>query len=130
MADSITTQADVLTYTTLTDNEIMRLQNGRMNSDNWEAMHIKAWTLVKGMLAMRKPAYEESDLTDSTELKKCTVYAVLYLAYNESKLSDTDKQQARYWYRMLRKEFAEVELTVNGATVGRESFGSMRAYRA
>jgi hypothetical protein len=131
MAASITTQADVLTYAAISDNELNRLESDRMKKDNWAALHIKAWTLIKGMLAVMPVPLEETDLDDTDEFKPVTVEAVIYIAYQEAEfLSPEDKKQKSYWFKKMRKTFAELTPTSGGATIARESYGSRRARRA
>jgi hypothetical protein len=102
-----------------------------MRAEAWSKIHVQAWTLIKGMLLMRAPAVEESDLDDSSELKQTTCYAVIYLAYDQAQMLD-DQQKARksLWYRKMRKAFSEVSLTINSVTSGRESFSGRRSLRA
>lgn len=130
MAASITTQAHLLTYAMMTDNEIKRLTTSRMESDNWADTHEKAWSLIKGMLLMRRPAVEEDDLDDTDELLEATTYAVIYCAYQQAVIiSDEDKKRKSYWYAKMRKTMAEVIITSDSAELGRESYGSRRALR-
>lgn len=131
MASSITTQADILTHVVIPDNELARLETERMVSDNWLSIHEKAWTLIKGMLLIRRPPLEESELGDSSEYDATVCFAVIYLAYQEAQIM-TDEDQARksYWYKKMRKAYAMVNPTdANGNEYGRESFGSRRALR-
>jgi len=130
VASSITTQADLLTYTSATDNELSRLETERMRADNWASVHIRAWTEVKELLLARRPSIEEADLDDSSELEKCTCLMVLYQAYEEAELgTDEAKARKRYWFRKMRREFATRELTIDSVTVAPEAFGSRRALR-
>jgi len=130
VAASITTQADLLTYTSATDNEIGRLETERMRADNWAAVHTRAWTEVKELLLARRPSIEEADLDDTTELEKCTALMVLYQAYEEAELGTDDaKARKRFWFRKMRREFARVTITSGGMIVGPESFGSRRGLR-
>jgi len=130
MAASITTQADLLTYAMLTDNEIERLSTARMKDDNWADTHEKAWSLIKGMLLMRRPPLEETDLDDTDELLEATTYATIYCAYQQAViLSDEDKARKNYWYKKMLKAMAEVILTSDSTELGRESYGSRRALR-
>jgi len=130
VATSITTQADVLTYASITYNDLSRPTTDRMDKDNLAALHEKAWTLVKNKLLKRTPPIKEADLTTPAELTETTVYAVLCLAYEQAALSDEDKRYKKFWCRKYHKAFAEVELTVNGTPVGRESFSGRRSLRA
>ena len=66
MASSITTQADLLVYTTVSDNELGRISTDRMNKDAFGRFHDLAWTSVKRLLLARKPPIEEADLTTPT----------------------------------------------------------------
>ena len=131
MASSITTQADLLTYTSATDNELSRLETERMHLDNWAKVHIRAWTEVKELLLARRPSIEEDDLDDSSELTKCTSLMVLYQAYEEAEMgTDESMVRKRFWFRRMRREFARVKLSINGATLGTEAFSGRRSYRA
>ena len=129
MATSITTQADVLTFANVTDNELSRLETERMRKDNWASLHTQAWTRVKQMLGQRLPTVTESDLDDSTELKEATVYLVLYLAYCSPELGEQGEKRARYWWKRYRRTFAEVELTIGGSTWPAEDYSNMRSLR-
>ncbi len=130
MATSITEQADILTYLTITDNELKRLETDRMNKDNWAGIHGEAWSLVKGMLLMRRPPLEEGDLDTPAELNLATCCAVIYSAYQQATmLSDEDKERKTYWSKRLYKALAEVILTSDSTEMPRESFGSMRMLR-
>ena len=131
MASSITTQADILTYTTIGDNELSRLETQRMEDDNWASMHTKAWTLIKEYLEDRRPSIAESDLDDTDELLQMTCYAVLYLAYQESQfISEDDAGRKKYWFKKMRKAVGRKKLTVNGATTSSESYLNRRSLRA
>ena len=130
MATSITTQADVLTYGLVTDNEIERLSTDRMRSENWSTLHARAWTKVLDLLALRPDAIEESDLDDTDELKPATIYVVLHYAYAQAEfMSDEDQKRASvYWDRAIA-ELNEVRLSVNGGTRDRSSYSFRRARR-
>jgi len=132
MVASITDQANLLTYTTVSDNELARLSTDRMTADSWARFHVVAWTMVKQYLADRRPTIAESDLDDTDELLETTCYAVLYLGYEEMELaggSDQDKVKKRFWFRKFRKAFARVTLTVDGTDVAPECFANRRSYR-
>ena len=88
MAASITTQADLLTYTSVSDNELGRISTDRMTKDNFARFHVLAWTAVKELLLARRPAIEEDDLDTPSQLAKCTCYMVLYKAYDSAEMND------------------------------------------
>ena len=130
MADSITTQADVIANVVIPDNELFPLTTERMKADNWATMHKHAWTLVKSYLLARHPPVEEDDLDDVTELAPATCYAVIYLAYDAVEIAGDDGRKRRaYWFRKLRKALAQADITVDGVPLSRESYGSRRALR-
>ncbi len=130
MASSITTQADLLVYTTITDNELNRFSTDRMNKDNLTRFHVLAWTEVKKLLLARKPSIAEADLDDSDELKPCVCYMMLYQAYESADPGDDSiAPRRKYWWKKMRREFATVELTVDGVTLAPESYGSRRSLR-
>lgn len=131
MAASITTQAHVLQYCMLTDNEIARLTTQRMDSDNWADVHEKAWSLVLAYLYDRRPRIEESDLDDTDELLETTAYAVVYSAYQQAvMLSEEDKKRKAYWFKKFRKALAQVVITSNSSELSQEAFSGRRSLRA
>lgn len=131
MASSITKQADLLTFTSVTDNELSRISTDRMNKDAFDRFHVLAWTGVKELLLARRPPIEEDDLDTPAELKQCTCFMVLYQAYEAADPGDDSVAPRRkYWWKKMRRAFATKELTVNGATVAPESYGSRRSLRA
>ena len=131
MATSITTQADVLTYLTITDNEINRVSTERMEADNWAGVHGEAWSLVKSYLYDRKPRVEESDLDDPTELEYTTCCCVMYLAYQQAQLlSDEDAKRKQYWFKKFRKALAQVVITSDSTELSQESYSGRRSLRA
>jgi hypothetical protein len=130
VATSITTQADVLTYGLVTDNEISNLTTDRMEKEAWSTLHARAWTKILDLLALRTPTIEESDLSDTTELTVATVYMVMHYAYAQAEFM-SDEMQARsdlYWKRAVA-ELEEARLTVNGSTAPRDSYAFKRARR-
>ena len=131
MAASITTQADLLTYGIISDNEIERLTDDRMRKNDWATLHEMAWTRVKAQLALRPQPVAEDDLDDTTELKRATIYMVLHYAYAKAAMpgNRAEAEEKRYW-KLAIKELAEVQVTVDGDTVERESYRSFRALRA
>jgi len=129
MASSITTQADLLTYTSIADNELGRISTDRMNKDAFKRFHELAWDAVKALLLARKPAITEAQLTTPTQLAKCTCLMVLYLAYDSAELNDDSVKRRKTWWKRMRREFATKELTVDGETVAAEGYGSRRADR-
>lgn len=131
MATSITTQADLVTYGDVTDNEIERLTTERMRANNWSREHQRAWSEVLRQLALRPTAIEEDDLGDTDELKRATIYMVLHYAYEQAELNIPGSQgrAGLYWDRAIR-ELSELELTLaSGGTAGRSSYGFRRAVR-
>ena len=130
MASSITTQADVLTYTHLSDNEIGSLSTDRMAKDNWTRFHVLAWTLVKRWLAARRPSIEETDLDTPSELKEVTTLATVYYAFKAAEfMSEEHAARAKYWFKRARSAFAEVVITVAGAEQPKELFANRRMLR-
>jgi hypothetical protein len=131
VASSITTQADLLTYTTVTDNELSRLQTARMEATYWDRLHVIAWAEVKELLTDRRPSVAEDDLDTPSQLAKCTCLMVLYLAYDSAEVGAEDSaSRKRHWHGRMRREFARVLLTVNGATLPSEAYSNRRSYRA
>ncbi len=131
MAASITTQANVLSYCMVTDNEINRLSTERMEADNWADCHEKAWTLILSFLYDRRPSIEESDLDDTDELIPATAHAVVYIAYQQAvMLSDEDKKRKAYWYKKMRKLLAQVVITSDSSELSQESYSGRRSLRA
>ncbi|KKK94436.1 hypothetical protein LCGC14_2682860 [marine sediment metagenome] len=130
MASSITTQADLLIYTSVSDNELGRISTDRMGKDNFARFHTLAWTGVKQLLLARRPQIEEDDLDDADELKECVCYMVLYQAYEAADPGDDSVAPRRkYWWKKMRRAFATVQLSVGGTTVGTEAYGSRRCLR-
>lgn len=131
MAASITTQAHVLQYCMLTDNEIQRLTTARMGSDNWVDVHEKAWTLVLSYLFDRRPKVEEDDIDDTDVLIPATAHAAVYCGYQQAVLlSDEDKVRKEYWHKKFRKLLAQVVITVDSTELPQESFSGRRSLRA
>jgi hypothetical protein len=130
VATSITTQADVLTYGLITDNEIHSLTTERMKSDNWATLHERAWTKVLDQLALRASPIEETDLSDTSELKPATVFVVLHYAYAQAEFMNDENQKRSelYWLRAM-KELEEVRLSVTTGTASRGGFSYRRARR-
>jgi hypothetical protein len=130
MATSITTQENVLTYTTVTDNELSRLETDRMKADNWAVFHAQAWRFVLRMLDSRRPPIAEADLDDTDELLETVCYCVIYLAYDAADfLSEEDKKRRGYWWKKFRRAFADVRLTVDGAEQPQELYTNRRSIR-
>ncbi len=130
MASSITTQADLLEFTSVTDNDLSNVSTDRMTKDNLARFHVLAWTGVKELLLARRPQIEEDDLDTPTQLKQCTCFMVLYQAYEAADPGDDSmKGKKRYWWKKMRRAFATVELTVDGVTLAPESYGSRRSLR-
>ena len=131
MATSITEQADILTYLTVTDNEIARVSTERMDADNWAGVHGEAWSLVKAYLYDRRPKVEETDLDDTDELKYTTCCCVMYLAYQQAQLlSDEDSKRKKYWFKKFRKALAQVVITSDSTELSQESYAGRRSLRA
>ena len=130
MATSITTNADLLTYGLITDNEISRLSTERMASNQWSTMHARAWSKVLDKLALRASPLTESDLSDTDELKQATCFFVLFYAYSQAELTgNMSGDRAEVYWKRGEKELAEVRLTVAGGTADRDCYGLRRARR-
>lgn len=129
MAASITTQADVVEYGLITDNEIHRLSTERMRADNWLNLHERAWDWVLRMLELRASPLEESDLSaaDQTALKPAVVYMVLHYAYAQNLTTEASARADLYQRRAI-KELQEIKLEDGDAPTAAYDF--MRARRA
>ena len=130
MATSITTQADVLTYGLISDNEIENLTTERMRANNWTTLHARAWTKILDLLALRSMPLTEDDIDDTDELVTATVYMVLHYAYSQAEgVGDINKERAQLYYDRSIKELQEVRLTIGGGTASRSSYSFRRARR-
>jgi hypothetical protein len=123
MADSITTNADLLAAEFFLRSEFDRLNTYDRSQDAWASVHRRAWTEVKKDLKIVRQI-DETDLTDSSELEDVTLMKVLEIAYRTSDV-DGDSMQAKRWERRYTREFKQLpELTVNDSkqvAVGRVS---------
>jgi hypothetical protein len=123
MADSITTNADLLAAEFILRSEFDRLNTYDRSQDAWASVHKRAWTEVKKDLKIVRQI-DETDLTDSSELEDVTLMKVLEIAYRTSDV-DGDSMQAKRWERRYTREFKQLpELTVNDSkqvAVGRVS---------
>ncbi len=131
MVASITTQAHVLQYAMLTDNEIQRMSTARMKADNWDDTHEKAWTLTLSYLFDRRPSIEEDDIDDTDVLIPTVAHAAVYCAYQQATLlSDEDKAQKKYWFKKFRRLLAQVVITSDSTELPQESYAGRRSLRA
>jgi len=113
MADSITTNADIVAEYPIILAEMSRLETDEMRADEWAALHKAAWRRILRDLYRRADKLEETDLGDTSELKLAAIYYVLHLAYLANELED-EKLEASRWLEKYEKEMAEQALSVGG----------------
>lgn len=112
MADSITTNQDLIDYHVLTKYDIVSLTNDDNRYDTWEDEHKQAYSEVLSYL-YRTRDIEESDLSDTSQLKKAVCHWVAYLVLRNSKFSDS-KQRGQDNYALATKELSQLKLSTGG----------------
>jgi hypothetical protein len=128
VADSITTNADLVTYEVLPDVEIVRLSTARLNAEDppWATRHKLAWTKTLDRLGQRDPRIQENDIDDTSVLKYCVCCFVAYLAYRWAPAGEDDMKRAEWWHAQWTRELEEVRIS-DTIPVGKFQF--RRSYR-
>lgn len=128
MADSITTNQDLIDYKVLSRADIVQLTDIDNRYDEWEDEHQRAWSEVLSYL-YRTRQIEESDLTNTSQLKLAVCDWVAYLVLRGSKFQDR-KSEAQNHRNLAIKELSEILLESNGVELpANPIFGTARVIR-
>ena len=118
MADSITTQADMVALEIIDDVEIERLTTDRQRNAvsstgapfPWRIHHERAWERTLRELGQDPEPLLETELSDTTELTRAVCYLVACYAYEQGE-SPTDMARSKHFHALHLREMSEALLT-------------------